>query len=94
MCKVLLNNELNGVELYFNGKPSQEVREEMKINGFRWNGKKVCWYAKQNNKTIALANKLGNKNLEVSAIKTAKKENKIDLWSLTQFAEIKREKKL
>lgn len=92
MCKVLLNNELNGVELYFNGKPSQEVREEMKINGFRWNGKKVCWYAKQNNKTIALADKLGNKNLEVSAIKTAKKENKINLWSLTQFAEIKREK--
>lgn len=92
MCKVLLNNKLNGVELYFNGKPSQEVREEMKINGFRWNGKKVCWYAKQNDKTIALADKLGNKNLEVSAIKTAKKENKIDLWSLTQFAEIKREK--
>lgn len=92
MCKVLLNNELNGVELYFNGKPSQEVREEMKINGFKWNGKKVCWYAKQNNKTIALADKLGNKNLEVLTAKTVKKENKIDLWSLTQFTEVEREK--
>ena len=92
MCKVLLNNELNGVELYFNGKPSQEVREEMKINGFRWNGKKVCWYAKQNNKTIAIAEKLGNANLEVAPVKTAKKENKIDLWALTQYVEVEREK--
>ena len=95
MCKVLLNSELNGVELYFNGKPSQAVREEMKINGFRWNGKKVCWYAKQNNKTIALADKLGNENLEVSTVKIAKKVkevNTIDLWSLTQFTEVEREK--
>lgn len=93
MCKVLLNNELNGVELYFNGKPSQEIREEMKDNGFRWNGKKVCWYAKQNNKTMVLANKLsGSSVLEVAPVKTAKKENKIDLWALTQYVEVEREK--
>lgn len=91
MCKVLLNNELNGIELYFEGKPSQEVREEMKLNGYRWNGKKVCWYAKQNKKSIALSEKLsGSEVIEVAPI--VKKSNKIDLYELTTFTAFEVEK--
>lgn len=49
---VKLNEELNGVELYFSGKPSEEIREQLKANGFRWS-KRGFWYAKQNTKTLA-----------------------------------------
>lgn len=91
MCKVLMNDELKGIELYFEGKPNQEVREEMKLNGFRWNGKKVCWYAKQSEKSIALGEKLsGSEVLEVAPI--VKKSNKIDLYELTTFTAFEVEK--
>lgn len=90
MCKVLLNEELKGIELYFEGKPNTEVRTELKENGFRYNGKKVCWYAKQNEKSIALGEKLSNGTIEaeeVAPVEKHKRNNKIDLWSLVQFDE-------
>lgn len=58
--KYLLNNELNGVEIYFNGKPIKEILSNLKTEGFRWNGKKLCWYAKQSPNTIATAESMAN----------------------------------
>ena len=34
MCKVLLNEKLNGVELYFENKPAQEIINILKENKF------------------------------------------------------------
>ena len=88
MCKVVMNNKLNGVELYFNDKPSTEVRKNLKSEGFHWNGKKLCWYAKQNDNTLAVANTYGY-NEENTEIKTAKKvDNEIDLFELTRIDNI------
>jgi Large polyvalent protein associated domain 29 len=42
-----LNEELNGIEITFTGVPSEEVRNELKANGFRWSKYKKVWYAKQ-----------------------------------------------
>lgn len=50
-----LNNQLNGVEIYFNDKPAREILDELKGKKFRWNGKKLCWYAKQSDETITTA---------------------------------------
>ena len=58
--KYLLNNELNGVEIYFNNKPLKEILVNLKAEGFRWNGKKLCWYAKQSPNTIQTAEALAN----------------------------------
>lgn len=55
-----LNNEKNGVEIRFNGKPSEEIRNEMKLNKFRYSPRYKVWYAKQNTNTIALAERLSN----------------------------------
>lgn len=55
-----INNELNGVEIYFNGKPIKEILTNLKENGFRWNGRKLCWYAKQSPSTIATAEAMAN----------------------------------
>ena len=91
MCKVLLNEKLNGVELYFEGKPAGTVLADLKANGFRWNGKKVCWYAKQSEETLKVANTYSEGSKEVTTT-SRKKINKIDLFELTQFIEVEREK--
>lgn len=91
MCKVLLNEKLNGVELYFEGKPAGTVLTDLKANGFRWNGKKVCWYAKQSEETLKVANTYSEGSKEV-ATASLKKINKIDLFELTTFTEVVREK--
>ena len=46
-----LNDELDGIELYFEDEfPSEELRDEMKSVRLRWNRNKKCWYTKQWNK--------------------------------------------
>ena len=53
-----INTELGGIEITFDEKPSDEVREEMKSAGFRWHKVKKVWYAKQNAERIRLAERL------------------------------------
>jgi hypothetical protein len=94
MCKVLLNEELNGVEMYFDNKPAKEVLADIKATGFRWNGSKLCWYAKQSEKANTKANQYSNTEIhtevkEVKQNKRLSKNNNIDLWSLTQYVEVK-----
>ena len=91
MCKILLNEKLNGVELYFEGKPAGTVLADLKANGFRWNGKKVCWYAKQSEETLKVANTYSEGSKEVTTT-SLKKINKIDLFELTNYTEVEREK--
>jgi len=55
-----LNEEKNGIEIYFTEKPSQEVIGTLKANKFRWSKYKKCWYAKQSDNTIQLAKQLTN----------------------------------
>ena len=92
MCKMLLNEELSGVELYFEGKPAKTILTDLKANGYRYNSKKVCWYAKQSERTLKIANIYSEGAQEVAAPATGKKNNKIDLFDLTTFTEVKREK--
>jgi hypothetical protein len=53
-----VNEKLNGIELYFTGKPSEGTRELLKENGFRWSKYNKCWYTKQSDKTILFAESL------------------------------------
>lgn len=43
-----INNELNGIEVIFSEKPGEEIRDNLKRNGFRWHRQKKLWYAKNN----------------------------------------------
>ncbi|MFA6372728.1 MAG: DUF3560 domain-containing protein [Methanothrix sp.] len=40
------NLEHEGIQISFNGKPSEEIRSKMKKAGFRWSGIQKVWYAK------------------------------------------------
>jgi hypothetical protein len=53
-----LNDKLNGIELYFTGKPSEGTRELLKENGFRWSKYNKCWYSKQSDKSMLFAESL------------------------------------
>ncbi len=47
-CKVVINEEHQGEELYFDEKPTSEVITTLKENGYRWHRTKHCWYRKLN----------------------------------------------
>lgn len=43
-----INEEKNGIELYFETIPTVEERNELKTNGYKWHSQKKCWYKSQN----------------------------------------------
>ena len=90
MCKKLLNEELNGIELYFDEIPSAETREILKSAGFRWHKVKKCWYAKKSELTEKIAQELSNEEITAANIKkSVVKTSKIaPLWDRCQVSEI------
>lgn len=97
MTNVLLNNEKNGVEIYFDSKPAQEILKSLKNLGFRWSKFKNCWYAKQSENTIKEAEKIANSKIEsVAEVTTVTKKaiKSISLWDATTWVEIEVNKKL
>ena len=55
IARMEINQELNGVEIYFSVFPTKATRDNLKANGFKWNHKKSCWYAKRSELTEAVA---------------------------------------
>ncbi|MDU6996558.1 MAG: hypothetical protein E6356_17010, partial [Terrisporobacter othiniensis] len=80
--KIVLNEDKNGVEIYFSGKPSEDVRNNLKSNGFRWSRYNKCWYTKQSEDTLKFANSLTNTTeeeiKEVSAQYKEEKEKEVE----------------
>lgn len=59
IVEVIFNTEKNGIELYFKGKPSDEIRENLKANGFRWARFNKCWYCKDSEEKREFLRKIG-----------------------------------
>jgi hypothetical protein len=90
--KMILNEELNGVELYFDNKPSQDILDTLKASGYRWSNYKKCWYAKQNSNTLAFAEQLTSGDQTIinqdtnTQAKTTRPQNKVaSLYDRIQF---------
>ncbi|QDX94724.1 hypothetical protein EEL30_22035 [Brevibacillus laterosporus] len=89
-----INEELNGIELFFNSKPVQKVIDNLKENGFRWSGFKKCWYTKQSERAFQIARSLtiDSEQVAISTEKVVKKtktkNNNISLWDSTQWTDI------
>ena len=73
--KITLNNELNGIELFFEAKPDAKTLEAVKSNGFRWSPSKKIWYAKQTSDRLKFIETLGT-------IKESNSNNIINLDNL------------
>lgn len=80
-----LNEEKNGVELYFTDKPSEEIRTQLKTNGFKWSRFNKCWYAKQNENTLALAEMLSSGNTEILEAAEPYEIELVDFVDISQF---------
>lgn len=63
-AKVVLNDEKNGIEIYFSEKPGEETRESLKFNGFRWSRYNKCWYSKNTEKAKTFIGKINNNPIE------------------------------
>lgn len=83
MITIELNEELNGIEIYFGEKPEQNVIDQLKLNGFRFTRFKKCWWSKQTEKAIHFANSLAGQ--EVKPAPKAKKNSGFCLWDATQW---------
>ena len=88
-----LNEELKGVELYFNTKPAAEVLNNLKSNKFRWSKFKKCWYAKQSEKTLQVATALTTDQetpvtIEAPAKKVKATKQSMSLWEATRWTEL------
>lgn len=70
-----LNSALNGIEITFPEKPSQNTLTALKTNGFRWHGKKKVWYAKNTPERMEVAQKIADEE-EIKAEKMTEKSSK------------------
>jgi len=43
--RIVDNVEDNRVQIFFNGKPADEIRKNLKSSGFRWSPRNGCWQA-------------------------------------------------
>ncbi|MCY8169607.1 hypothetical protein MOC61_09305 [Bacillus inaquosorum] len=86
-----INEELNGIELYFESKPEQEVLTHLKSNGFRYSGFKKCWWNKRTEKSMQVANSVTKQKITssktITKIKKKSKVENIDLWDATHWHE-------
>ena len=60
-AQVNYNQKLNGIEITFQNKPSQEVLSDLKAAGFRWHRMNKYWYSKQTKKALEIALYFENK---------------------------------
>jgi acylphosphatase len=50
--RIVQNYQDSRIELYFEGKPDDKTRNELKSNGFRWTPSKGCWQGYNTNNTM------------------------------------------
>lgn len=58
--KVIHNIELNRLQLKFENKPNEEIREKLKSNGFKWSPKNSVWQRQLTTNSICSLKRLEN----------------------------------
>lgn len=76
--------EHNGIEIYFDVKPSEDVLEELRSNGWRWHRVKQCWFSKRNSETEKFAKTLCNES-PGSKFQDKKESHPIELEETASF---------
>ena len=90
MVKVLRNAEHNGIELYFDTKPGNNIIEKLKNLKFRWHNLKKCWFSKataENEKFVLTLADLKNFKSVPGKQYNSKKNNDIVLTELEKLTE-------
>ena len=79
------NAQYGSLEITFDGKPPVQVRDVLKENKFRWNGKKGVWYGKADRNAITNALN-GAFEAETAETTTAPEQSEFEqaFWNATQ----------
>ena len=87
MTTYAINKAHNGIEITFDGKPSELIRNKLKAIGYRWHRAKMVWYAKQNAERLAFAKELAEgaepQELPTEPTRTAEKPQRKSLEEIT-----------
>ena len=101
IARVEKNEKLNGIEIYFSVYPISVTKNNLKVNGFRWNHKKGCWYAKASDEAQRVANAIASVTVDnykevaeefgepVTEIKAKKSDSKVDSKAVAKKSEKK-----
>lgn len=71
---ITTNAQFNSLEIFFDGKPDEIVRNALKELKFRWHGVKKCWYGFADEATVRKA--IGCNEIVALEQKAAHKSNK------------------
>lgn len=94
IAEIKRNEEKNGIEIYFKVYPLADTKSTMKKNGFRWNPKKACWYAKYSMDTQNIANIIADTSDEEYADiakRSGQEIKKVDNKKVSKKASAKKE---
>ena len=72
--KLTVNQEHNGLELYFEDKPGDDVLTALKEARWRYHRAKKCWYAKQTPANLSIAQRFANPDGVGSSIEPSEEE--------------------
>lgn len=61
-CKVIHNKEINRIQFLFNEIPNENIRRELKSNGFHWSRKEQAWQREFNQNCIRATNRIVKDN--------------------------------
>lgn len=80
------NAQYGSLEITFDGKPPVQVRDVLKENKFRWNGKKGVWYGKADRNAItnALNEAFEAETAETATTNPEQSEFEQAFWNATQ----------
>lgn len=79
---IMKNTDFDSLEISFDGKPTDTIRDALKAIHFRWHGVKKVWYGYSTEEAVhqAIENAEGNKPAE--AKKTAAKAEKVNKYGV------------
>ena len=78
-AEIILNEEHDGIEIYFDERPEDEVLDVLHAEGWRWHKKKRCWYNYNSEEHMVTATRLCIKHNGYDYSWLQAKENKKDL---------------
>lgn len=73
-----LNTAKNGVEIRFDSKPAADVLEAIKVAGYRWSRAQRLWWARQTEKTLAVAKQIASEGEPQDSNESSGKPDKSD----------------
>lgn len=79
MCTITKNENFNSFELTFDGKPSEQIRNLLKANGYRWNGKRGIWYGYKDISAL-----LNGEQTAPASVEQKSKKTLAPLWERTR----------